>query len=333
MIKQEIQKKLLATKNLLAFSGGGDSTALFFLLRSFGIVFDIAIVDYGLRKQSKTELEYAKKIAQQHNLTCHSLVADSVEQNFEAKAREIRYNFFEKLIKKHNYTTLLTAHHLGDRLEWFLMQFTKGCGCVELVGMKTVQQRDGYELVRPLLGVEKRQLLEYLQKHNLKYFHDETNDDTQYKRNHFRHNFSEKLLADYAKGIAQSFSYLEEDSKELHQEVVLENVAKLYYFKTTNPRSDMVTIDRHLKKNNHLITKHEKELLKQRKNLLLGRKTIVAFSEHFVYIAPFVEQKEPFPKKFKEQCRLLKIEPKLRPYLFENSIAFELLKEHYGHTV
>ena len=52
--------------------------------------------------------------------------APKIEKNFESSAREIRYGFFEELIQKYGYENLITAHHLGDRFEWMLMQFCKG---------------------------------------------------------------------------------------------------------------------------------------------------------------------------------------------------------------
>ena len=54
-------------KNLLAFSAGVDSVALFFLLLEQNISFDIAIVDYNLRAQSKDEISYAKELAFKYN--------------------------------------------------------------------------------------------------------------------------------------------------------------------------------------------------------------------------------------------------------------------------
>jgi tRNA(Ile)-lysidine synthase len=69
------------------------------------------------------------------------LNAEKIEKNFEARAREIRYNFFEELIKEYHYDNLITAHHLGDRFEWMLMQFCKGAGCAEIAGMAEEQKK------------------------------------------------------------------------------------------------------------------------------------------------------------------------------------------------
>lgn len=153
------KEKLLNTTNLLAFSAGGDSTALLFLLLKHNIKFDIAIVDYELREQSKKEVAYAYELADKYNFKCHLLKASKISSNFEANARKIRYNFFENLIERYKYTNLLTAHHLGDRFEWMLMQFCKGAGCPELTGIKMIELRNNYTLIRPLLHLQKSELL------------------------------------------------------------------------------------------------------------------------------------------------------------------------------
>ena len=119
-------------KNLLAFSGGVDSSALFFWLMEKNIEFDIAIVNYHTRETSDLEVEYAKKLAKKYNKKI--FIKDCFLKKFsEKKARECRYKFFEEIIKQHNYHTLILAHQLNDRLEWFLMQLSKGAGLPELI--------------------------------------------------------------------------------------------------------------------------------------------------------------------------------------------------------
>ncbi len=60
-----------------------------------------------------------------HTKELFTLTCKLDASNFEHHAREERYSFFAKVIQEHNYETLLTAHHLGDQLEWFLMQLCK----------------------------------------------------------------------------------------------------------------------------------------------------------------------------------------------------------------
>jgi len=315
-------------KNLLAFSAGGDSTALFFMLIDANVEFDIAIVDYGLRPQSKDEVFYAKELANKYNKKCFLFNAKNIEKNFEASAREIRYNFFEEIINKYNYANLLTAHHLGDRFEWMLMQFCKGAGCVEIAGMKIVEKRDNYNLIRPLLDMDKSELLEYLHQKNIKYFEDETNLDENIKRNSFRHNFSNPLLKKYKNGIKKSFNYLDNDRELLVEDVKLYAIDEFTYFENTNNiRTILYHIDKVLKSKGHLLSAKEKELIKTNKTTVIGRKFVVNKNDKYIFIAPFISKNISMDKKFKEMMRILKVEPKLRVFLYENILAYKKVIE------
>ena len=319
-------KELLKnSKNLLAFSAGVDSTTLLFLLLDNKISVDIAIVDYGLREQSKKEVAYAKELALKYGFECYIHKAESIEKNFEAKARTIRYDFFEELIKEHTYETLLTAHHLGDRLEWMLMQLCKGAGAVELAGMSSLEKRESYTLVRPLLFSDKEDFLAYLKEHNIPYFIDESNSDAKYKRNEFRHNFAQPLLEKYKKGIKKSFEYLDEDVASLVKELHFENLGKFFYIQSSaSQRSILVAVDKHFKSFGLLISRHEKEQLKKEETIIISRKYVVSKIKNFLFIAPYI-QNVKIEKKIKEKLRLLKVTPKLRGYLASDRDALALV--------
>jgi tRNA(Ile)-lysidine synthase len=331
MLETSSLEILKGKKNLLAFSGGVDSSALFFLLLKHGIKFDIAIVNYNTRLQSKDETTYANELASKYNLTCYTLDAPKIDKNFEAKAREIRYDFFEDIITTHGYENLITAHHLGDRFEWMLMQFCKGAGCAEIAGMTKEQYRGFYTLVRPLLHLDKQELLSYLNENKIKFFVDESNLNKEIKRNSFRHSHSAPLLDKYLSGIKKSFEYLDEDRESLLPEIVIKTIADFAYFKSSEKkRGDIFVIDRYLKSQGHLASANERELLKKEKTVILGRKFLVNQEHGFVFIAPYLDEDMQMSKEFKEECRILKIEPKLRTYLYKNKEIFLKVKNLLG---
>lgn len=326
MLQNKILSYLRGKKNLLAFSGGADSTALFHLLIKYKISFDIATVNYGLREQSKQEVAYAKELAQEHNILSYVLDAPKIEQNFESKAREIRYEFFSNLCTSHGYENLLTAHHLGDRFEWMLMQFCKGAGCAELSGMQSIQERGYYTLIRPLLHLDKQELIKYLNEINALYFEDESNSDEDIKRNYFRHNHATPLLKKYLEGIKKSFTYLDEDRDTLIEEANIKKIDLFAYFKRLQTqRSNIFTIDKYLKSQLYMLSANERELLREKDTLVVGRKFVINQSKEFVFIAPYITR-VVMSSEFKEKCRVLKIEPKLRNYLYENQEAFLKIK-------
>ena len=312
--------------NLLAFSAGVDSSALFFLLLEQNIDFDITIVNYQAREQSHQEVTYAQALAKKYNKQCHLLMTTLPDTNFEATARTLRYDFFEQLIKKYSYRNLITAHQLDDRLEWLLMQLSKGAGLYELLGSQAVEKREGYTLVRPLLETSKSKVRTYLSENNIQYFEDESNHDEKYKRNFFRHNLATPLLQKYESGIKKSFSYLSEDLNQLQQHpITIENIDVLYYFNYSGSRrSALIAVDKLLKELGFLMRQGDKEALKESDENIVGRKYVVSFHGNFCFIAPY--EMHEMSKVFKEECRVLQIPQKLRPYLSRNSRAFEVVR-------
>ena len=320
---------LKTSKNLLAFSGGGDSTALFFLLLEQDIPFDIAHVNYQTREQSNAEEAYAKKLADTYNKQLFTFTCKLENANFEHSARKERYTFFESIIQEYDYNTLLSAHHLNDKLEWFLMQLSRGAGLVELLGMQEREEREHYTMVRPLLHVKKTTLQTYLENRKITYFTDESNASLKYFRNRFRHHYANPLIENYADGIANSFSYMEEDAKRLlpHQATRIKDL-----FLLPKDEDDLINIrhiDKIVKLLGILLSKAQRDEILKTKSCVVGGKIAVCFEEKTILIAPYLKQ--AMEKKFKERCRQAHIPSKIRPYLFASSIDPSVL--HLDHTL
>jgi tRNA(Ile)-lysidine synthase len=309
-------------KNLLAFSGGVDSTALFFLLLREDIPFDIAHVNYHTRAQSMEEAAYAQSLAAQYGKQCHLLDAEPIGNNFEAEARRVRYGFFESLIDAHGYDTLLTAHQLDDRLEWLLMQLCKGAGLPELLGMEPLSKREGYTLVRPLLGITKSELRSWLDREKRAYFNDASNEDPRYLRNRFRRQYAAPLLEAYRQGIGKSFEYLSKDAETIavREEASLEE--NVMMIRTPQSRPELMrTADRWLKRSGYLLRQGEKERIQHEDELVLGRRYALSITPQCTLLTPL--ETAVTPKAFRERCRVLGIGPKVRPYLYANPAIFE----------
>jgi len=321
MLKLENLELLKNKKNLLAFSAGVDSSALLFLLLEQNIAFDIALVNYGLREQSKEEENYALELSKEYNFKAHISHAPTFENNFEKNARDFRYAFFDELMQ--DYDNLLTAHQLNDQLEWFLMRLTKGAGTTELLGLESLSERKNYMLLRPLLQHSKEELLNFLQINNYRYFVDESNVDEKYERNHFRKEFSNKLLEEYQEGIRRSFNYLKEDKENLTlgtEELFYEK--ELYVLAYQHEHQIIRLVDKHLKKLGYLLSSAQRSELKKEHSLVFGGVWAVEILENKIYIAPY--RNTPMTKEFKELCRINKTPLKIRAYLFKEQINLEL---------
>ena len=311
---------LKKSKNLLAFSAGIDSSALFFILKSYDIEFDISIVNYNTREQSKDELEYAKKLANKYNkkVYIHSCKLDT--SNFEHNARIQRYDFFEKIIKAYGYNNLITAHQLNDRLEWFLMQLSRGSGLVELLGMQEVELNTKYNKIKPLLHVERGEIEDFLTKNGIKYFFDESNNSQKYFRNTIRNRYAKSFVKEYKNGLINSFEYLQND-KDILLPKNEKRVKDLFILKREDEELNNIRqIDKAVKKLGVLMSGAQRQEVLRTKDCVISDKIAIVFNKNRIYISPYV--KTNMPKKFKESCRIAKIPLKIRPYLYKESISF-----------
>jgi len=307
-------------KNLLAFSAGVDSSALFFLLLENNIKFDIAIVDYGVRAQSKDEVAHAKKLAKKYKLFCHTIKSPPFTSHFEKQARNFRYEFFDSLVTIEGYDNIITAHQLNDQLEWMLMRLSKGAGLSELLGLEPLSKRDNYILVRPLLSHSKDELLYYLKTNDYPYFVDQSNNDKKYERNRFRHQFSDALMVEYKEGIKRSFDYLRKDKEALEDNFEMIYAHKeLHIIKLYTEHAKIKATDITLKKLGYLLSSAQRKEIENEKDLVIGGKWAVSLHDNLLYIAPYLTT--DMPKTFKEACRKAKIPAKVRAYYFQEDIT------------
>ena len=313
-------------KNLLAFSAGVDSSALFFLLLEQNIPFDIAIVNYNLRVQSKDEVFYAKNLASKYkkNIFLKETKIENIS-NFEKNARDIRYKFFDEIILENSYENLITAHQLNDKLEWFMMQLSKGAGLVELIGFNEFEQKENHKIYKPLLNITKEELENYLKINNHKYFVDQSNFDEKYKRNYFRHTFSNKFLENFSSGVKKSFEYLQIDLDSLNiQNIPIKKIKELEIFLNQNDDNlNIRTIDLSLKKRGFLLTSVQRNEILKQKEITISHKINISIQQNHIWIAPICS--EFIEKKYKELYRINKIPKNIRAYIFREKIELEEL--------
>ena len=317
MIQKEHLQELKESKNLLAFSAGVDSTALFFLLLDADINFDIAIINYNLRKEAKEEVAYAKDLASRYNKKIYIANAPQFRRNFEANARNFRYNFFREIIEENSYTALLTAHQLNDRLEWLLMRLSQGSGIEGLSGMDFIEQREGFKLIRPLLNLSKEELTKYLNSNSIKYFIDSSNFEQHYLRNRFRP-IATELLKESKEGYLKSFAILQEEKRLLQQNFRLcfkEKALRVYYIKEDSYFP--YALSHGLKELGYLLSGKERQKLQN--SMVVGREWAVEYQAPYLFIAPYIQT--TIPKKQREIYRRRKIPPKIRGYIYQESIT------------
>lgn len=181
--------ELKSEKILLAHSGGIDSSVLAQLLWANKITFSVAHCNFQLRgSESEADQAWVEDWCKIHQVPffCKRLDLKALKkenkQGTQEAARKARYDWFEELRILHHFDVLLTAHHLNDQFETFLMYATRGTGLRGLLG---IQQRDWIQ--RPLQFIEKKEIKAYAEIHNIKWREDTSNTTTDYLRNEFRH--------------------------------------------------------------------------------------------------------------------------------------------------
>lgn len=206
---------------LLALSGGPDSLFLFYALlymqSRHGFVFHIAHVDHGWRAESEQEAEALLQLADQHNIPFHlkRLTPELLKGNLEAACREERYDFFSSLCKENSFQAVLTGHHQDDLAETVFKRLMEGCHWSCLTTLQAESSLKGIRLLRPLLGMKKKEILNALDKYSIPSFEDPTNRDLRFLRSRMRETIFPLLNQEFGKEVQSSLVHLSAEVKEL----------------------------------------------------------------------------------------------------------------------
>ena len=177
---------------VIGLSGGPDSMCLLNILLSLNKKIKIicAHINHNIREESKEELEFVKNYCKERNLKIETTTFEKKSTNTdysEQELREKRYNYFEKIINKHNADYLLTAHHGDDLIETILMRLTRGSNLKGYSGFQTETQKENYKIIKPLIYTTKEKIDEYNKINNIPVVVDNTNFENIYTRNRYRH--------------------------------------------------------------------------------------------------------------------------------------------------
>jgi len=192
---KEFENSLNTKENLgVAVSGGPDSLALAFLAKCHSLKNKVKvkffIVDHKLRKESSFEARTVKNILKKIDLDCKILPWNGRKplKNIQAMARNKRYVLLAEACKKNNIEYLLLGHHAGDLLENFLIRLVRGSGLNGLISFskKIKLEEQKLNIARPLLDVEKKDLIYAAQKVFNFYIKDPSNVNEDFKRTRIR---------------------------------------------------------------------------------------------------------------------------------------------------
>jgi tRNA(Ile)-lysidine synthase len=177
-------------KLLLAVSGGLDSMVLMHLFQQLNYNIAIAHCNLQLReKESDEDENFVKFQAKKFQIPIFSTrfetekFANTNKLSIQLAARKLRYDWFYQLLEEENYDYLLTAHHLDDQLETFLINLSRGTGIEGLTGIPATNDK----IIRPLLPFSREEILAFAEENSISWREDSSNASTKYLRNKIRH--------------------------------------------------------------------------------------------------------------------------------------------------
>ncbi len=174
----------------VAVSGGADSMALCLMLREITPELTALIVDHGLRPESTAEAQQVAQWLQALNIKTEILPIKNPKAigstAIQEKARDLRYELLTNWCNNNKIANLLLAHHADDQLETLLMRLARGSGIAGLAAMQEHSIRNNINLLRPLLGTSKVELVAYLNARGQKWVEDPSNQNPAYTRVRFR---------------------------------------------------------------------------------------------------------------------------------------------------
>jgi tRNA(Ile)-lysidine synthase len=198
-IYKKFESNLPTKKNfIVAVSGGPDSLALSFLAKIYSIKKSINIkyfiVDHRLRKNSTLEAKYVQKKLKNFSIKLDILNWNGTKpgKNIQSIAREKRYQLLTDAAKKNRIQNILLGHQLDDLFENFFIRILRGSGLKGLISLDRETHRNQINLIRPLIKIDKKDLI-YISNYIFgTYVKDPSNEDDKFKRVKIR-NFLKQL--------------------------------------------------------------------------------------------------------------------------------------------
>ncbi len=202
---------------LVTLSGGADSVALLRCLLALGCDCVAAHCNFGLRgEESQRDMRFAEDLCQRLEVKLVTVRFDVEEYkrrhkvSTEMACRELRYEWFERMRIEQQCSAIAVAHHADDNVETLFLNLFRGTGIAGLAG---IQPRNG-RIIRPLLGVGRKDVEAYLRALGQDYVTDSTNLETDFARNKIRNVILpeiEKHFPSARKGIVHTLDNLSGD--------------------------------------------------------------------------------------------------------------------------
>lgn len=218
-VKDTIRKYNLIAKNdtvVVGVSGGPDSVALLYVLNSLKkelkINLHIAHLDHLLRNDSYKDKVFVENLAKKLNLPITTgeinVKALARHGSLEEIARNARLGFLFKIAKDIKARKIALGHNIDDQAETVLMRILRGTGLYGLTGILPKRNIAGFQIIRPLIEIRRREIEAFLKKKKIKPCIDTSNLENIYFRNRIRNHLLPLLEKEYSPNIREILSNL-----------------------------------------------------------------------------------------------------------------------------
>ncbi len=220
------RRKLIEERNkiIAAVSGGADSVVMLDLLareqEAFGLTVIVGHFNHQLRgSESDGDEQLVAQRAVHYGFELYVERANTAEfarhrkLGIQEAARQLRYDFFDKLLVSSGFDKIATAHNADDNAETILLNLIRGAGVQGLSGIPV--HRNDRKIIRPMLFAERSEIEEYAREERLTFRDDSSNAKDYYTRNFIRHNILPPIKEHINPSIVQALHRSAELFREL----------------------------------------------------------------------------------------------------------------------
>ena len=265
-------------KIVVGVSGGPDSISLVHLLikykEKFGCELVVCHINHLIRSDSTDDEKFVENYCQKNGIKFFAkrvdveTLAKENKLSVEDAGRRVRYEFFEEIASKEKANKIAIAHNKNDNAETILLNLIRGTGAKGLEGIRPFDE--ARHIVRPLINVEKEDIIDFCQKENLEPRIDSTHSQNIYRRNEIRNEILPKLkeinpniietLARTSDIICEENSFISKEVDDKYKELAIIEDKKISYdLKSFNEQAQIIR--------SSLVLKTIEVLTSERKNV------------------------------------------------------------------
>ncbi len=236
---------------IVGLSGGPDSVCLLHLLKKLQPLYNITLIaahlNHGWRNDADTDELFCKHYAESLGIPFISTHARTLicpkkyNGSLEEQGRTLRRLFFDTCRSSYSHAKIALGHHKNDQTETFLLRLIRGASITGLCGIRPQEK----QYIRPLLPVDKKEILTYLHENALPYVTDSTNESCTFLRNALRHKALpvlhecdprfETSLHKTVASLHETEDFLEKHTQELYKQQIIHNTLTISKFILLHP--------------------------------------------------------------------------------------------------